>query len=303
MHAANDDLKKMPLSALFLVLTGALIHAMWNIAAKKAGGDARFAFFSAVVMFIAWSPLCIWLGWRIVPTWSWKEWTAIAISGFVHWLYFICLLTGYRKSDLTVVYPVARGSAPLMSSGVAVVVFGEQLSAFGVLGIAGVVIGVFLVAGGPALFSAAHDPHKRERIKTGVFWGALTGLLIACYTILDAWTVKVLAVSPILFDYWCNILRMPYSALPVLRDIPEAKRLWKLQWKYAAIVGVFSPIGYVLVLYAAKIAPVSHVAPAREVSMLFAALIGGQLLGESDRGLRILGACCIAVGVMALALG
>jgi drug/metabolite transporter (DMT)-like permease len=293
----------MPLAALFLVLTGALIHALWNIAAKKAGGDARFTFFSAIIMFVVWSPLCIWLGWKVVPTWGWIEWTAMAVSGFVHWLYFICLLTGYRKSDLTVVYPVARGSGPLLSSGVAVVVFGEQLSAYGVLGIAGVVIGVFLVAGGPAFLRAAHDPEKRERIHTGIFWGALTGALIACYTILDAWAVKVLAISPILFDYWCNVLRMPYSSVAVLRDVPEAKRLWKLQWKYAAIVGIFSPIAYVLVLYAAKIAPVSHVAPAREVSMLFAALIGGQLLGETDRGLRILGACCIAAGVMALALG
>lgn len=293
----------MPLTALLLVLIGALIHALWNIAAKKAGGDARFTFFSSVIMFIFWSPLCIWLGWDVIPNWGWIEWTAVAVSGFVHWVYFICLLTGYRKSDLTVVYPVARGSGPLLSSGVAVIVFGEQLSAYGVLGIAGVVIGVFLIAGGPALLSTAHDPHKRGRIKTGVFWGALTGALIACYTILDAWAVKVLMISPILFDYWCNVLRMPYSSVSVLRDVPAAKRLWKLQWKYAAIVGIFSPISYVLVLYAAKIAPVSHVAPAREVSMLFAALIGGQLLGESDRGLRILGACCIAAGVMALALG
>ena len=293
----------MPLSALFLVLIGALIHALWNIAAKKAGGDSRFTFFAALIMFVFWSPLCIWLGWNVVPTWGWLEWTVIAISGLVHWVYFICLLTGYRKSDLTVVYPVARGSGPLLSSGVAVIVFGEEFSAFGALGIAGVVIGVFLVAGGPALFRAAHDPSKRERIKTGVYWGALTGALIACYTILDAWAVKVLMLSPILFDYWCNVLRMPYSVMPVLRNLPEAKRLWSLQWKYAAIVGVLSPVGYVLVLYAAKIAPVSHVAPAREVSMLFAALIGGQLLGESDRGLRILGACCIAAGVMALALG
>jgi drug/metabolite transporter (DMT)-like permease len=285
------------------VLTGALIHALWNVAAKKAGGDARFTFFSCILMFIVWSPLCIWLGWDVVPTWGWKEWTAMAVSGLVHWLYFICLLTGYRKSDLTVVYPVARGSGPLLSSSVAVIVFGEQLSSLGVIGIAGVVIGVFLVAGGPALFRAAHDPQKRERIITGIFWGALTGALIACYTLLDAWAVKVLAISPILFDYWCNVLRMPYSSVAVLRDVPEAKRLWKLQWKYAAIVAVFSPIAYVLVLYAMKIAPVSHVAPAREVSMLFAALIGGQLLGESDRGLRILGACAIAAGVMALALG
>ena len=293
----------MPLSALFLVLTGALIHALWNIAAKKAGGDSRFTFFSAFIMFVAWSPLCIWLGWNVIGSWGWLEWTVIAISGFVHWVYFICLLTGYRKSDLTAVYPVARGSAPLMSSGVAVVVFGEQFSAFGALGIAGVVVGVFLVAGGPGLFRKAHDPSQRERIKTGVLWGALTGALIASYTVLDAWAVKVLMLSPILFDYWCNVLRMPYSSIAVLRDVCEAKRLWALQWKYAAVVGIFSPVGYVLVLYAAKIAPVSHVAPAREVSMLFAALIGGQLLGESDRGLRILGACCIAAGVMALALG
>ncbi len=293
----------MPLSALFLVLTGALIHALWNIAAKKAHGDARFTFFAAFMMFVFWSPLCIWLGWNVVPTWGWLEWSVIAISGFVHWVYFICLLTGYRKSDLTVVYPVARGTGPLLSSGVAVVVFGEQFSAFGVLGIAGVVFGVFLVAGGPALFRAAHDPFRRERIKTGVFWGALTGTLIARYTILDAWAVKVLQLSPILFDYWCNILRMPYASVAVLRDLPEAKRLWAVQWRYAAVVGVFSPVGYVLVLYAAKIAPVSHVAPAREVSMLFAALIGGQLLGESDRALRVMGASCIAVGVAALALG
>jgi drug/metabolite transporter (DMT)-like permease len=293
----------MPLTALFLVLLGALIHAGWNVAAKKAGGDARFTFFSCAIMAVVWSPLCVWLGWEVIPNWGWKEWAVIAVSGFVNWLYFISLLTGYRKSDLTVVYPLARGSGPLLSSAVAVIVFGEQLSALGVLGIAGVVLGVFLIAGGPALFRAAHDPAKKERVMAGVFWGLLTGALIASYTVLDAWAVKVLALSPILLNYWCNMLRLTYSAIAVLRDVPEAKRLWKLQWKYAAIVGIFAPIGYVLVLYAMKLAPVSHVAPAREVSMLFAALIGGQLLGESDRGLRVLGACAIAAGVMALALG
>jgi drug/metabolite transporter (DMT)-like permease len=293
----------LPLTALFLVLTGALIHALWNIAAKKAHGDSRFTFFSCVIMAVVWSPLCLWLGWHVVPTWGWKEWTAITVSGFVHWVYFMCLLTGYRKSDLTVVYPIARGSGPLLSSGVAVIVFGEQISALGVFGILGVVVGVFLIAGGPALFRAMHDQEKKARIHAGIFWGALTGMFIATYTVLDAWAVKVLAMSPILFDYWCNLLRMPYASVSVLRDWPEAKRLWSLQWKYAAIVGIFSPIGYVMVLYAATMAPVSHVAPAREVSMLFAALLGGQLLGETDRGLRVLGACCIAAGVMALAFG
>ena len=297
----------MPLQAVLLVLLGALIHAGWNIAAKKANGDARFTFFSCIIMLVVWSPLCIWLGWNVVPTWGIKEWGLMVLSGFVHWVYFYCLLTGYRKSDLTIVYPLARGSGPLLSSSVAVVVFGEQLSSLGVLGIAGVVVGVFLVAGGPALFTsfskAAHDPAKKERVKAGVFWGLLTGALIACYTVLDAYAVKVIAISPILFDYWCNVLRLPYAAVPVLRDRAEAWRLWKLQWKYAAIVAVFSPIAYVCVLYAVLIAPVSHVAPAREVSMLFAAVIGGHLLGEGDRWLRVVGAAAIAVGVIALALG
>ena len=293
----------MPLQAVLLVLLGALIHAGWNIAAKKANGDARFTFFSCLIMLVVWSPLCIWLGWNVVPTWGMTEWGLMALSGFVHWVYFYCLLTGYRKSDLTIVYPLARGSGPLLSSSVAVVVFGEQLSSLGVLGIAGVVVGVFLVAGGPALFKAAHDPAKKERVKAGVFWGLLTGALIACYTVLDAYAVKVIAISPILFDYWCNVLRLPYAAVPVLRDRPEAWRLFKLQWKYAAIVAVFSPIAYVCVLYAVLIAPVSHVAPAREVSMLFAALIGGHLLGEGDRLLRVAGAALIAMGVIALALG
>ncbi len=293
----------MPVTALALVLAGALIHALWNIVAKKAGGDARFTFFSGAIMAVVWSPLALWLGWQVVPLWGWREWLLVAASGFVHWLYFICLLTGYRKSDLTVVYPLARGSGPLLSSSVAIVVFGERISGLGLAGIAAVVLGVFLVAGGPGLWRAAHSAEKRERVKAGLFWGLLTGALIACYTVLDAWAIKVVAISPILFDYWCNILRMPYAAVPVLRNWPAARTLWRQQWRHAAVVAVFSPVAYVCVLYAVTIAPVSHVAPAREVSMLFAALIGGQLLGEGDRWLRALGAACIALGVAALALG
>jgi uncharacterized membrane protein len=82
-----------------------------------------------------------------------------------------------------------------------------------------------------------------------------------------------------------------------------AARHWRKQWKHALIVATISPLGYVLVLYAIKGAPLSHVAPAREISMLFAALIGGQLLGERDPLARIAGAALIALGVMALALG
>ncbi|HSI54055.1 MAG: DMT family transporter [Ramlibacter sp.] len=293
----------MPPSALALVVLAGLIHASWNIAAKKAGGDVRFAAFTGLVMMVFWAPLGIWLGRDQIPGWGRTEWLLVAASALLHTLYFIVLLRGYRKADLTVVYPLARGSGPLLSSLAAIVLLGEQISALGALGIAGVVGGVFLIAGGPGLWRAAHDPAQRKRINKGMLYGLITGVFIASYTVVDGYAVKIMLMSPILVDYMGNLLRLVVLVPTVLRDRPAAAVLWQRQWKYAVFVGIISPVSYVLVLYAMQTAPLSHVAPAREVSMLFAALIGGQLLGESDRGMRLVGAALIAAGVMALAIG
>lgn len=137
----------------------------------------------------------------------------------------------------------------------------------------------------------------------GLRWGALTGLLIALYTVLDGYAVKVMLIAPILVDYIGNALRIPFMLPTVLADRAGFVRDLKLQWKAALLLAAISPLAYVLVLYAVQLAPLSHVAPAREVSMLFAALLGGRLLGETDRGARLAGAACIAGGVIALALG
>jgi len=293
----------VPLSALALVVLAGLIHASWNIAAKKAGGDSRFAAFTGLVLMVFWAPLGLWLAVDELPRWGPVQWGFIAASSLLHTVYYLTLLRGYRKADLTVVYPVARGSGPLLSSLVAILLLGEHISALGLAGIVGVVGGVFLIAGGPALLRAAHDPAARLRLHKGLRYGLLTGAFIASYTVVDGYAVKLLAISPILLDYIGNMMRMVLLAPAVLRNIPEARVLWGKQWKYALFVGIISPVSYVLVLYAMKEAPLSHVAPAREVSMLFAALIGGHLLGEGDRAARLLGAVLIAVGVMALALG
>jgi drug/metabolite transporter (DMT)-like permease len=290
-------------TALALVVLAGLIHACWNIAAKKAGGDVRFACFSALVMMVVWAPLGLWIGWEQVPQWDLTAWSLVAASGILHVVYFIVLLRGYRKADLTVVYPLARGSGPLISSMLAIFFLGEHISALGLAGIAGVVVGVFLVAGGPGLFRHAQSLAQRQRIRKGVAYGLLTGVFIASYTLVDGYAVKVLLLSPILVDYVGNFVRLVFLLPTVLHDRAAASILWQRQWKYAVVVGVVSPVSYVLVLYAMQTAPLSHVAPAREVSMLFAALIGGHLLGEGDRLARIAGAVCIGAGVMALALG
>lgn len=293
----------MPLSAFALILLAGVIHAGWNIAAKKANGDARFSFQTSVFNMLIWAPVGITLGWNVVPGWGLTEWGFVVLSGVLHIFYFIVLLRGYRRSDLTVVYPLARGSGPLLSSLVAVLFLGEKISLFGVAGIAGVVIGVFLVAGGPKLWRKAQDPVQRERVHKGIRYGVLTGGFIAAYTVADSYAVKFLAMSPILLDYFGNLVRMVLLAPVALKDRATTARMWREQWKYALLVAAVSPVSYVLVLYAVQQAPISHVAPAREVSMLFAALIGGHLLREGDRFLRVMGALFIAAGVVALALG
>jgi len=293
----------MSLNAFALIILAGLIHAGWNIVAKKAGGDARFAFFTSVLMMVAWAPLGWWLGRTAVPLWGAREWALVALSGLLHVLYYVVLLRGYRRADLTVVYPMARGTGPLLSSLAAMLLLGERPSLLGALGIAGVVGGVFLIAGGPGLLRATHDGQARQRLHQGMVYGVLTGVFIAGYTLVDGYAVKVLLLSPILVDYMGNILRVLLLAPAALRDTVELRSLWAVQWRDALLVALVSPIAYVLVLFAMQSAPLSHVAPAREVSMLFAALIGGHLLGEGDRGARIAGAVLIAAGVAALGLG
>jgi drug/metabolite transporter (DMT)-like permease len=293
----------MPALALGLVLVAALLHALWNLAAKRAGGDKRFVLLVALLIAALWAPLGIWAGWHAVPLWGGREWGIVAASGLTHLLYFLTLLRGYRVADLTVVYPVARGTGPLLTTLVAVIVLDERLSAFSALGVLAVCGGVFLIAGGPALWRAAAGAAAHERLRRGLAWGAATGVLIAGYSVLDGYAVKVLLISPILIDYFGNLLRIPFTLHIALADRAATRTAWRAQWRAALLVAVTSPLAYVMVLYAVRMAPLSHVAPAREVSMLFAALLGGRLLGEADRGLRIAGAACIAAGVALLSAG
>ncbi len=288
----------MLLSALALVLVAALLHAVWNIAAKKAGGNHHFALMGVVMMVVLWLPAALWFGLQDAVHWGWRTWAVMLTSALVHVAYFTILLTGYRKSDLTVVYPVARGFGPLLSSLGAVVLLQEPMSWQSAAGVLAVCGGVFMLAGGPRLLHIGADP----RVLAGVRWGALTGTFIAGYTLIDGYAVKVLLIGPVVVDYMCNLLRLPFLLPASLHDRAGFVQAWRAQWKYALVVAILGPLGYIMVLYAMTLAPLSHVAPARELSMLFAALLGGQLLGEGDRGLRLAGAALIAAGVMALAL-
>ena len=295
----------MPLTALALVLLAALLHALWNLAAKHAGGDHRFAFLSAAGVSVLWLPPALALGLADALQWDLRTWACVAFSAVLHLVYFTVLLRGYRVSDLSVVYPVARGSAPLLSVTGAWLWLGEPASVGGAVGALLVCAGVFVIAGGPGLWRRVHatSAAPRRRVLAGLRWGATSGAFIAAYTLVDGYAVKVLLVGPVVLDYIGNVLRLPFLAPAALRDRAALAAAWRGQWRQALVVAALGPLGYVLVLYALKLAPLSHVAPARELSMLFAALLGGRLLGEGERTLRLAGAVCIAAGVLGLAWG
>jgi len=300
----------MPAIAFGLVLVAALIHALWNFVAKKSGGDIRVSLLSNIALCILWAPVGIWFMWRDVAAFGAVQWSLVAASGAIHVVYFVTLLRGYRLGDLSVVYPLARGTGPLITAFVATTFLDEALGVVGWAGVLGIVGGIMIIAGGPALLKSmrggSHSRHDLMRLRAGVGYGLVTGAFIAAYTVVDGYAVKHAGMSPVLVDYLSNVVRLPLTALLIWairqREPLPLLAYAKQMWRPALAIGSLSPIAYVLVLYAVAMAPLSQVAPVREVSMLFAAFLGGSQLGEHNRRARLFGAACIAGGVVAIAL-
>lgn len=295
--------------AISLVLAAALIHASWNLLVKQAGGDVRFALMTSTAVAVFWAPVGLWFSWQEVHGYGVLQWGLIVASGAVHVVYYVLLLRGYRSGDLSVVYPLARGSGPLLTAAVASILLGESLGALGWAGVAAVVGGIVLIAGGRRLWRtlrATDVSLDYARLRAGVGYGLATGVFIAGYSVIDGYAVKRAGISPIAIDYLGTIVRVPLTALWIaalaLREPMPLASYWRPMLRPALIVAAISPVAYVMVLYAVTLAPLSQVAPAREVSMLFAALLGGTLLREKDMVWRVLGAGLIASGVIALAL-
>jgi drug/metabolite transporter (DMT)-like permease len=284
----------MPFAALTAVLLAALTHALWNLAAKRAAADSRhFVWLYSTGSVIVYAPVVLWIVLTQRPHFEAVHWLALCATALLHLGYSLMLQAGYRASDLSLVYPLARGSGPLLSFFAAVVLLGERITPLSVLGVVLVVAGILLVAG------LTREAHKAPR--AGIAYGLGTGVFIAAYTINDGWAVKVLAISPFLVDYAGNLFRMIVLSPAVLRDRERAAREARDFFKPAAVVSVLGPLGYILVLFAMQIAPISHVAPARELATLIGAYLGARLLKERAAPARIAGAACIVIGVIALA--
>jgi drug/metabolite transporter (DMT)-like permease len=284
-------------TALGLVLTAALLHATWNLAAKDVAGErVGFVWVYAAASAVIWVPVGV--VWVVVageaPTWRWL--VGAVVSAALHVVYQLVLQRGYVEGDLNLVYPLARGSGPLLTFVVAVGALGERPGLVAAAGVGVVVAGVLLIS--LAGLRAAHAA-------AGVVWGLATGATIASYTLWDSHSVTGLGVPPVPYFVLGLLLQLPFLSLLVrVREAPgRVREVWASARTQALTIAVLSPLAYLLVLRAMQLAPVALVAAGREASIVVGAGFGWLVLRETRPALRLLGAGMVLAGIGLLAVG
>ena len=286
----------MTLGALILILTAAVIHATWNLINKQASGHATFTWIVAVLSALFYAPATI----AIIEIWQLKfsvvEVGIIAGSAALHTGYFLLLNQGYRVGDLSLVYPLARGTGPLLSTLAAILFLGERPSAIALVGALLIIGGVMVLAGNFARL-------RQSGTRAAVGYALITGLFIAAYTLWDKQAVSHFAIMPMVLDWGANVGRAILLTPFAMRYSEEAVIEWREHKWEAVAVAILIPLSYILVLTAMSFTPVSYVAPAREISILIGTALGARLLAEGDALRRLAAAGAMVLGIVALALG
>jgi drug/metabolite transporter (DMT)-like permease len=276
-----------------LVLTAAFCHATWNYFVKRINGGPELVWLFSFVAMIIYLPVAVYIWIIEQPVFGVWELAFITGSAVLHLGYFLLLQAGYRKGDLSLVYPTARATGPFLSTTFAVVILGESMSLQLGLGAVAIIIGVVCLTGG---FKGG-----ARNVSTSVLFGFGAGLLIGSYTVWDAYTVSVLFVPPLLLDYVSSIGRSVLLAPIALKRMDLVKAHWCNHRTGVVIIAILNPLAYILVLYALTFTPVVYVAPTREVSVLLTVLMGSILLGEGDLKRRLTWAAVILCGLALLA--
>jgi drug/metabolite transporter (DMT)-like permease len=283
-------------AALALILAAAFVHASWNLLAKRASGHPTFTWLFAVLSAFLYAPVALAVLVFSESPVGLVEAGLVLGSGLLHTGYFVLLNLGYRAGDLSLVYPLARGTGPLLSTLAAIVLLGERPSALAISGGLLILAGIVTLAGDPRAWSGAgRGP--------AVGYALLTGAWIAAYTVWDKQAVGYFLLSPLLLDWGANVVRALLLTPLAIRHAHAVRQQWRLHRREAVAVALLAPLSYILVLSALRFTPVSYVAPAREVSILIGAAMGTRLLGEGQGRSRLAGAAAMMAGVVALAVG
>ena len=274
----------MTLPTLAIVLAAAFIHAFWNLIVVQARD--RTATTTIVIIFgaLLFVPLAL-ARWNVQP----EAWPYIALSSALELVYFALLVAAYERADLSLVYPVARGSAPVIVLALSVAFIDAPTSVPQIAGVGLVAVGVFMVRG----------------IRGGANWRHVAlalgvALAIASYVVVDKEGVRY--ADPI--TYGTLILLIPglFATVFVLMRGGHRRLAAAFSWR-SALGGFFSMAAYALVLIALTTAPAASVSAVRESSVVIAAILGAAVLREKSGRERVVGSVIVLVGVVLVVLG
>jgi uncharacterized membrane protein len=325
----------LPPGILVLLLIAAVMHATWNVLLKTASDPLRTAGRGMLVGAGFLVPIAI-AGWLVSgsPPIPDDAWRLSVVSGVLEAAYFVFLSAAYRRGDLSLVYPIARGTAPVLSVGVGVLILGERLELAGWIGVGLLLAGILALQKPWAVFSRSSQlpRHARE----AATFALLTGVTIAAYSAVDrdgARLVNPLFYAGLLWSFTAIFL-LGWIGLVVGRDrsrtatgeaaraaadesasdaqiaVPRARfgaldRLLSRTWTRAGIGGLITVTAYLFVLIAYRYAPLTAVAPLRESAIVFISGWGTfrmkEARGRRDATLRVGVAVIVVIGAVLLA--
>ncbi|MEO2031946.1 MAG: DMT family transporter [Planctomycetaceae bacterium] len=287
----------MTITAIVLILVSAFFHAIWNLLAKQAGGGAIFVWLFTAVSSVLLVPAAIVLYFAQRPDIGWIGCGFMCGTALLHLLYFLVLQRGYQVGDLSLVYPLARGIGPLLSTMMAVTILGERPSTATVAGLILVVVGVVLLTWRPG------PSESHEKARAAVRWGVLCGVCIGIYSVWDKYAVSEIHVPPVLLEVSTGLAICLMLTPHALARKATVRRVWRnRRWEVIG-VAILAPASYILILTAMSFTPLSSVAPSREISILIGAILGTRFLGEQHTSRRIIAAIAMVCGVIQLAVG
>lgn len=286
--------------SLALVLLSGLAHASWNLLLKHSHNQEVFAWWLQVVIATLLAPAAVVFIWN--GGIEGQGWWFIAGTSIIHVLYTLFLSRSYMHADLSLVYPIARGTGPALTPLLGIILLDENVSVLAVVGMTAIVGGIFTVYWWGYIGQVLTNPLKFLR-NPGVRYALLTGLTIAGYSVWDK--VGVTYVNPLLYMYLLS-LGTAVGLMPYIlwrHGITTMKQELRLNMLSIVAAGMLAFTAYAIVLSVLQFSKVSYVSPVREFGIVFSVLLGAIVLKESLGKGRILGSIVITFGVFLIAIG
>ena len=311
-------------TAIGLILVAAVAHASWNLFSKQASvtGAVSFIWLVSATATALYAPVIAIDVIVTRPHLSGLSWIFLAGTGVLQAAYFLFLQRGYRLGDLSLVYPIGRGTGALLAALAGIFLLGERPGPVAIAGIGCIVAGIIVIgipgragsapgqagsaagrAGSAVPATAAGIARPALSPARATAFALLTGAFIASYTLWDKYAVGTLRTPPLLQGFAAFPIMALVFALPAAHAGDRTARVWRDYRPQVIGAAVLAPFAYILVLIALSFTAVAAVAPAREVSVLFGVLLGRRLLGEGNLARRVAAAAAIVAGIVAIAIG